>query len=87
MSYVPPGFGEDGVNGYLGSGVGGDLIGSQDGFKLTDQIGGGDDLLAEGAEEFDGSGIDEGDGGEGVIGGILHGQAMGGGEHGIEGGG
>jgi len=67
--------------------VGGDLIGSQDGFKLTDQIGGGDDLLAEGAEEFDGSGIDEGDGGEGVIGGILHGQAMGGGEHGIEGGG
>ena len=71
-----PGSGEDGVDGLLGGGVGGDLIGGEDGFKLADEIGGGDDLLAEGAEEFDGAGVDEGDGGEGVVGGVLHGDGF-----------
>ena len=57
----------------LGDGVGGDLIGGEDGFKVADEIGGGDDLLAEGAEEFDGAGVDDGDVHDGVVGGVLHG--------------
>ena len=36
---------------------------------------------------FDGAGVDERDGWEGVAGGVLHGEAVGVGEHGIEGGG
>ena len=38
-----------------------DLLLAQDRFKLADEIGGGYDLLAEGAEEFHGSRIDHRD--------------------------
>ena len=67
--------------------VAGHLVGGEHGFKLADQVGGTDDLLAEGAKEFDGSRVDHGDVHDGVARGILHGQAVRAGEHGVERGG
>ena len=60
----------------LGDGVGGDLVGGEDGFKLADEVGGADDLFAEGAEEFDGAGIDHGDVHDVVVGRVLHGNVF-----------
>ena len=69
-------FGDDGVDGALRDGVAGDLIGGEDGFKLADEIGGADDLFAERAQEFDGSGIDHGDVHDVVVGRVLHGDLV-----------
>ena len=57
---------------------------AEDGLKLADQIGGADDLLAQAAQKFDGAGIDHGDVHDGVVGRVLHGEAAGAGEHGLE---
>ena len=75
---------EDGVELLLGFVVGGDLGFGEDGFELADEVGGGDDLLAEGAEEFGGSGVDHGDVHDGVARGVLHGDFGGAGEEGLE---
>jgi hypothetical protein len=56
--------------------VGGDLVLGEDGFKLADEVGGADDLLAERAEELDGAGIDHGDVHDVVVGRVLHGDAF-----------
>ena len=71
-----PGFDKNRVDGALGDGVAGDLIGGEDGFKLADEIGGGDDLFAEGAQELDGAGIDHGDIHDVVVGRVLHGDFL-----------
>ena len=84
---LAPALGEDGVDGALGDGVAGDLLGGEDGFKLADEVGGADDLLAEGAQELDGAGVDHGDVHDGVVGRVLHGDAVGAGEHGLKAGG
>src|ERR1019366_4928185 len=68
-----PSFGEEGVDGLLCDGMGGDLVGGEDGFELADEVGGADDVLAEGAEEIDGTGIDHGDVHDVVVGRVLHG--------------
>ena len=60
----------------LGYGVGRDGVGCEDGFKLDDEVGGADDLLADGAEEFDGARIDHGDVHDVVVGGVLHGDVF-----------
>ncbi len=65
----------------------GDLIGGENGFKLADQVGRADDLLAKAAEEFDCAGVDHGDVHDGVVGRVLHGDAVGIGEHGFNAGG
>ena len=44
--------------------------------ELLDQLGGGDDLGAEAAHEFDGAGVDHGDIGDGAQGRVLHGDAL-----------
>ena len=51
---------------------------------MADQVGGGDWLFAEGAEEFDGAGVDHGDVHDGVAWGVLHGDAGCAGEEGLE---
>ncbi len=79
----PAGF-EDGVELLLRLVVGGDLGFGEDGFELADEVGGGDDLLAEAAEEFGGSGVDHGDVHDGVARGVLHGDFGGAGEEGLE---
>jgi hypothetical protein len=85
--HLAPGLGEDGVDGLLRDAVAGDLLRGQDRFKLADEVGGADDLLAEAAQEFDGAGVDHGDVHDGVVGGVLHGDAARAGEHGFEAGG
>ena len=71
-----PAFGEDGVDGALGDGVAGNLVGGENGLKLADEIGRADDLLAERAEELDGAGIDHGDVHDVVVGRVLHGDVF-----------
>ena len=68
-----PGFGDDGVDGALRGLVARDLLLAQHRFKLADEIGGGYDLLAEGAEELHGSRIDHRDVHDVVRGRVLHG--------------
>ena len=64
--------------------VGGELRVGEDGFEVADEVGGGDDFFAEGAEEFDGAGVDHGDVHDGVAGGVLHGDFGCAGEEGFE---
>ena len=71
-----PGFDDDRVDGALGDGVAGYLIVGEDGLELGDEIGGGDDLFAEGAQELDGAGIDHGDIHDVVHGRVLHGDFL-----------
>ena len=68
----------------LGDVVGGELRVGEDGFEVADEVGGGDDLFAEGAEEFDGAGVDHGDVHDGVARGVLHGDVGCAGEEGLE---
>ena len=75
---------EDGVDGFLGDVVGGELRVGEDGFEVADEVGGGDDLFAEVAEEFDGAGVDHGDVHDGVARGVLHGDFGCAGEEGLE---
>ena len=74
-AHLLPAFGEDGVDGHLRDGVAGDLLLVQHRLKLADQVGGADDLLAQAAQELDGSGVDHGDVHDGVVGRVLHGDA------------
>ena len=80
----PPAGGEDGVEAALGFEVGVDLLLGEDGLELTDEVGGGDDVFAHGADEFDGSGVDHGDVHDGVARGVLHGEGGGVVEEGFE---
>ena len=57
--------------------MGGDLIFGEDGLEEADEVGGADDLLAEGADELDGAGVDHGDVHDGVARGVLHGDGDG----------
>jgi hypothetical protein len=70
-----PGGVEDLVDAFLGDVVGGELLVGEDGFELADEVGGGDDLFAQVAEEFDGAGVNHGDVHDGVAGGVLHGDS------------
>ena len=81
---LKPCLGENGVDGLLGDGVARDLLPGEHGLKLADEVGGADHLLAEGTEKVDGAGIDHGDVHDVVVGGELHGHALGAGEHGLE---
>ena len=74
---VFPAGGEDGVEAALGFEVGGDLGFGEDGFKDADEVGGTDDLLAHGANEFNGAGVNHGDVHDGVARGVLHGDGGG----------
>lgn len=71
-----PGFGDDAVNNDAGLVVGLLLGFGEDGFELADQICRADDLFADGAQVLDGAGIDHGDVDDGVVGGVLHGDAV-----------
>ena len=64
------------VDGALRGGVAGNLIVGEDGFKLADEIGGGDDLFAQAAQEFDRAGIDHGDVHDVVVRRVLHGDLL-----------
>ncbi len=79
-----PAFFENFVNGHLGDGVAEDLLLSEHGFELADEVGGADDLFADAAEEFDRAGIDHGNVHDGVVGRVLHGDAFRLGQHGFE---
>ena len=57
----------------LGGEVRFDLRLGEDGFKDADEIGRANDVFAEGAEEFDGAGIDHRDVHDGVARRVLHG--------------
>ena len=73
---------QDGVEAALGLEVGGDLGIGEHGFKLADEVGGGDDLFAEFAQQLDGAGIDHGHVHDGVARAVLHGDGCGAFEHG-----
>ncbi len=75
---------DDVVEGALGGEMGVDLGLGEDGLEEGDEVGGADDLFAERAEELDGAGVDHGDIHDGVVGGVLHGDAGEGSEHGVE---
>ncbi len=79
-----PGGVEDLVDVFLRDVVGGELRVGEDGFEMADEIGGGDEVFAEGAEEFDGAGVDHGDVHDGVAGGVLHGDFCCAGEESLE---
>ncbi len=64
--------------------MGGHLLLGEDGFKLADEVGGGNDGLADGAEEFDGAGVNHRNVHDGIVGRVLHGDAGGVGEDGLE---
>ena len=79
-----PAGGEDGVEAALGFKVRGDLMLGEDGLEDADEVGGADDVLAHGAHQLDGAGIDHGDVHDGVARGVLHGDGGGAVEHGFE---
>jgi len=54
------------------------------GLEAADQVGAGDHLDAEAAQQLDGAAIDDGDIGNGVVGGILHGHFFGAPQHRFE---
>ena len=58
-----------------------DLLFAPGGFKLRDQVCGTDDVLAQTAQKFDGPGIDQGNGEDDVVRGILHGDVAAGSKH------
>ena len=62
----------------------GELRVGEDGFEVADEVGGGDGFFAEGAEEFDGAGVDHRDVHDGVAGRVLHGDFFVAGEEGFE---
>ena len=64
---------EDLVELLLGFEVGSDLGFGKDGFEVADHVGGADDLLAHGTDEFDGARVDHRDIHDGVARGVLHG--------------
>jgi hypothetical protein len=78
------GFGEEGVDAATGFKVGFELLVGEDGFKLADEIGGGDDLFVEGPDQLDGACVGHGDVHDGVARTVLHGEGFGSGEHRIE---
>lgn len=79
------GGGEDVVHLALGELVGEVLVLGEAGFEPLDEVGGGADFDAAGADEFGGAGIDVGDVGDGAEGGVLHGDGLEAGEEAGEG--
>lgn len=68
---------DDAIDGAACGGVRFELRAGPTGFIFLHEIGGGDDFGTETAHEFDGSGIDHGDIGNGIFRGVLHGHSFG----------
>ena len=78
---VLPAGGEDAVEALLRGVVRGDLVLGEDGLEEADEIGGADDILAEGADELYRSGVDHRDVHDGVARRVLHRDLRGAFEH------
>ena len=78
------GLGGDGVDGVAGFEVSLDLVVGPSGFKLSDEVGGADDIFAKAANEIGGASVDHGDGKDDIVGRVLHGDVAVGGEHLLE---
>ncbi len=63
-----PGFFNDAINDDAGLVVRGFLGVGEDGFELRDEVSGGEDFFADGAEVLDGAGVNHGDVDDGVVG-------------------